>query len=108
MKLVVKTTGQFQVYSVAPEQFVKAGRPTVVRPSAFIQSNIGAGRLVVLGQVTDAATDLELQAMIKENGADLAVASFLSMHAIDPDAPQPEPEPQPAAKKRPGRPRKAS
>lgn len=93
MKLVVETTGPFQVYNPAPEQFANAHRPSVVTPSTFMDIALGAGKLKILGQVSDIATDAELVDYITESGGDteLAVAAFLEAFE-DPEAPKPETE----------------
>jgi hypothetical protein len=77
MKLIVETTGGFQVYNPgAFEQFARADRPCVVQQTQFINTHIGNGRLNVLHQVADTATDEELV----ENLPDLS--KFVAKHKL--------------------------
>lgn len=88
MKLIVETTGAFQLHSTAPENFVRAGRPCVVRPSAFIDQHMAGQRARLLGQVNDEATDAELTHYLAEaqGDKDLAIQSFIASFPVDPQA----------------------
>jgi hypothetical protein len=93
MKLLVETTGPFQIYYPIPEQFARADRPCVITQSNPMSVAIAEGKLKLLGTVNDEATDEEFLAFLKDSkGKDLAVASFLSKFSDD------EPEPKPARK----------
>jgi hypothetical protein len=96
MKLVVATTGPFQIYGAGEEQWVRPQRPCVVRSFTLVDQAVARGRVKVLGQVNDAGTDKELAAMVKQDGADLAVAAFLAMYPVEAAA-APEPAPAPEA-----------
>lgn len=62
MKLLVETTGAFQLYMPGPEQFARSDRPSVVRQSTFFDFHTGKGALTILGQVNDDATDEDFAA----------------------------------------------
>ena len=95
MKLLVETTGPFQIYYPVPEQFARADRPCVVTQSSAMSVGIASGKLKLLGTVNDEATDEEFLAFLKDSkGKDLAVASFLSKFSDE----EPEPEAKPARK----------
>lgn len=78
MKLLVETTGPFQIYYPVPEQFARADRPCVVTQSSPMSVGIANGKLRLLGTVNDDATDEEFLAYLKDaKDKELAVAAFL-------------------------------
>jgi hypothetical protein len=88
MKLIVETTGDFQIRSAMDEQYARHDRPSVVRKSSFINQHAIAGRLVTLGQVNDEATDEELVKYLESAKGDreLALASFIEAFPVNPAA----------------------
>lgn len=88
MKLVLETTGDFQIYGMAPEQFAHHDRPSVVTQSSLMQQRLAAGQLRLLGSVNDSATDEDLVKTIDGAGGDheLAVASFLEEFPLEGEA----------------------
>lgn len=104
MKQIVETTGDFELYVPAPEQHCLSDRPSVVVTSNFISQHAAAGRLRLIAQVNDDATDLEFAKYVKESKGDieLAVASFVSAFPVLAEgevAPAPKPPKAPRAAK---------
>jgi hypothetical protein len=82
MKLLVETTGEFQLCGPGPEQFARYNRPSVVTPSTFFDTHTAKGVVKVLGQLSDDASD-------EEFAAKPDVKAYLASHAwVDPDAKQ--------------------
>ena len=100
MKLLVETTGPFMVYLPAVEQIVEADRPGVVTPSAFMNIASTDGRLRVLHQLADTASDAEFLETLQDSKGDkkLAVEAYASMHPYDDVAATPKPKTQPQGK----------
>lgn len=96
MKLIVETTGEFQLYLPGVELHAHAHRPSVVQSCWFFEQHIGAGRLRVLGQVNDDASDDELVKYLAEAEGDqpLAIDSFISTFPFEKE-PESEPKPKP-------------
>lgn len=90
MKLLVETTGPFLVYTALPEQSVEADRPGVVTPTSFINRAMADGRLTMLAQLADTATDADfLETWVSADGdRTLAVESYISQHPYDDAAKQ--------------------
>lgn len=88
MKQIVQTTGDFQLYLPYPEHYAHAHRPSVVATSTFFEQHAAAGRIQVLGQVSDEATDEELVKYLEESKGDveLAVASFIAAFSLPVEA----------------------
>jgi hypothetical protein len=84
VKLLVEPTGEFQLHQPGDELFARHNRPSVVRNAFFIQQHIAAGRLKVINQVADSATDVELVEYLKDaKDESLAVAAFVAAHPAD-------------------------
>lgn len=99
MKLLVETSGKFQLFVPGDGQFAHANRPSVVVPSHFFDQHVARGRLKLLHQLKDEATDAEFFAHLKESkgNVELAVAAFLSTYSLD-AVPAPASEPTQDAK----------
>lgn len=80
MKLVVETTGMFQLMGYSREHFIGAFRPHVVPPSAGTETHIAAGRVKLLGKVADTATDAELAEWLKADGT---VEDFIAANSAE-------------------------
>ena len=80
MKLLVGTTGDFQIICEDSGQRIRFQGYTVVDPTNFISSRVANGQLKLIHQIGDAADDAEWLIYAKESGTDteLAVASFVS------------------------------
>jgi hypothetical protein len=94
-KSIYETAGQFQLVGPKRGEIVPASRPAVLESSHFTQQFVGTGRLKVLAQVNDEATDAEFAKYWAESEGDkeLAVASFVAAFAVegtDPPAPPPK------------------
>jgi hypothetical protein len=78
MKLLVETTGDFQIYSGAPEQWARYNRPSVVKNTNFIQIQIANKNLTILHELPEEASDDDFaKALIACKGDKaLAVASY--------------------------------
>lgn len=90
MQNVVKTTGDFSLRDTTHRQVVeiKMMRPTVVKPTSFVQERIATGALVVLGVVDDEATQEELLNYIRDSeDEELAVAAFLAAFTLEKSKP---------------------
>jgi len=98
MKLLVSTSGPFQLCGPGLEQWARHNRASVVRPSNFINVATSKGQLKVLGQLSDEATDEGFVAtLVKGNDHAAAAAAYAKAFAwVDPAAPKVEPEPEPA------------
>jgi hypothetical protein len=85
MKLLVQTTGQFQLQDDVSRQLIRASGYTLVVKTSFVEWRTACGQLKIVAQVGDAATDDEWSAYVKECKGDLtlAVASFKSAFPID-------------------------
>lgn len=93
MKVICKTTGSFMLVDYSNGgQTVKAGGAHVVTMTPFINSRAMIGQLQFMGEVTDEATDEELQAFIKDSDGDLdlAVSSFLGAYGLTAAEPTPK------------------
>ena len=98
MKLLVSTTGSFQLMNSAQEELVRPDGLTVVQKSMFWSEFISLGSVEVHGQVNDEATDAEWLETLRESDGeqDLALASFLDRFPVDAQSAQrPEPKPVP-------------
>lgn len=99
MRMIVETTGDFQLVDAETGFLVRFDRPSVPPVTSFIQAMAGS-KLRILGNVSDEATDEEFEVYLKESGGDvkLAMASFISAFP-DPDTKAVEPEPEVKPKK---------
>jgi len=83
MKLLVETTGSFQLLvSNDPDGLVHFNRPSVVFQNHFLQSRVAAGQASVLGSLTDEATDEEFGKAWEAN-PDKAVETFLAKYTTE-------------------------
>lgn len=92
MKLIVETTGNFQVYA-SSDNHARYDRPSVVKAGGLMEQRIGNGQLKVLAQVNDDATDEGLVDALKsaKGDDDLAVQSFASEFPLE-GTPKPAPK----------------
>lgn len=96
MKILVSTTGSFQLMNSAQEELVRSEGLTVVTKSRYWSEYISLGSVEVHGQVNDEATDAEWLETLRESDGnqDLALASFLDRYPVDTaSARRPEPPP---------------
>lgn len=98
MKLLVYTTGSFQLMNSAQEELVRAEGLTVVHKSQFWAEHIASGQVLVEAQVNDEASDAEWLETLRESDGkqELALASFLDrfpVTAASARAPEPPPKP---------------
>ena len=80
MKLIIETTGNFQLM-LPKDELAHYDRPSVVSPSGFLDSRISVGQVKVLaGNLPDMANDSDFVAYYKDSGrdADLAVSAYVS------------------------------
>lgn len=80
-KLLVETTGDFQLvdYSRQVHNLIPAHRPAVVDATVFVQNNVANGRLKVLGEVAEKATDADFEDTLKNSkNVNMAVDAFKS------------------------------
>lgn len=97
MKLLVETTGSFQLHGPGPEQFARHNRPSVVRPSFFISRATAKGEAIVLGQLTDEASDEGFLAAYGDGKTSVAVVkAYVAEFALEPAV---KAKPEPAAAK---------
>jgi hypothetical protein len=87
-KLVVETTGQFQLIGLRRSEFIRAHRPSVVPDTGFVDPHVVGKRVTLLGRVEDTATDEALEKHLKSGGK---VEAFVEAHS-KPKVPESEPE----------------
>lgn len=82
MKNLVETTGDFMLVDRQQGLEIQSYRPAVAERTQFVDIHLGSGRLRVLSQLRDEATDEEFQRYVEESGGDVALAvdSFLSVY----------------------------
>lgn len=114
MKILAQTKGEFLLFDTATSQEIPHNRPAVVDRSHFFDARIAIGQIQVLHpELKDSATDEEFKKYLKESDGDidLAVESFLSAFAVQPEPknpppppqiPDPNPDPDPKPKRRKG------
>lgn len=79
MKLLVETTGDFMLVDYGQGVDIESHRPSVVVSTSFVQSNIALGRLKVLGEVTDKATNADLlETIAGSKNLSVATEAFLA------------------------------
>jgi len=98
MKILVSTTGSFQLMNSAQEELVRSEGITVVGKSQFWGEHISEGRVEVHGQVNDEASDAEWLETVRESDGDqeLALASFIERFPVTVESAR-RPEPAPVA-----------
>ena len=82
MKILVETTGEFQLVDPFTLELMPFDRPAVVTSTSFVETRAAKGEVVVLSQLTEEATDEEFAAYWRE-ASDIAVESFKSKHALE-------------------------
>lgn len=98
MKLLVETTGAFQVLNPDTYERIRHEGLTVVTKSQFIHERASIGQLRVKGQVNDEASDDEWLETLRESDGDeeLALASFLDRYPADAGRPAEKQIPAPS------------
>lgn len=99
MRLLVQTTGNFQLLHAEQEELVRYEGLTVIEKTQWAGSHVGTGQLLIEGQVNDEATDAEWLETVREcdGDQDLAKASFLERFPVD-EASARKPEPPASTK----------
>lgn len=102
MKILVSTTGSFQLVHSEQHELVRAHGDTVIEKSQWAQGRVSIGQLLVSAQLNDEASDAEwLKTLAESDGdRDLALASFLDRYPADAESarrPEPPPLPQTSA-----------
>lgn len=89
MKLIVETTGEFQIYS-GPDNWARHDRPSVVSPNGLMDSRVANKDLRILAQVNDDATDEGLVEALEgaKGDAELAVQAFASEFPLEKAEPE--------------------
>lgn len=98
MKVLVETTGNFQLVHSELHELVRARGLTVIEKSQWAHGRIAVGQLLTKGEANDEATDAEWLETLDEVDGDeqLALASFLDRFPVDAEsARKPEPAPKP-------------
>lgn len=75
MKLLVQTKGNYALHDLIGRQTVQAYRPCVVTNNAFIEAH-RAGKLEILEELADEATDATLAAARNEEELKAAIADL--------------------------------
>ena len=84
MKLLVETTGPFQLLDDETRQLIRSVGQTVVQKTGFVERFAMLGHLKLVAQLAEEATDTEWKKTIAECKDDLtlAVESFKSMFPL--------------------------
>jgi hypothetical protein len=80
-KIIVKTTGDFELSDIQAGQYVTNMRPHLVNASNFINQRIALGQLTVIGNSIDTnKSDADFEVALKDWDGDveLALANMLS------------------------------
>jgi len=85
MKLLLETTGGFQLQDDTSRVLIRAVGLTVADKTSFVEWRAACGQIRIKAQLGDLATDEEWLAYLKASDGDetLAVASFLSAYPLD-------------------------
>lgn len=100
MKMLVETSGQFQLQDMNVNPLISAHRPTVVENTNFVQHRVALDQIKILGKLKDEATNEDFMGYMKDSeDVALAVASFMSAFGLEefPDEPvnvDPDPNPE--------------
>lgn len=102
MKILVSTTGAFQLVHSEQHELVRAHGDTVIEKSQWAQEKVSIGQLLVSAQLNDEASDAEWLKTLEESDGDrnLALASFLDRFPVDAESArrtEPAPKPQTTA-----------
>lgn len=98
MKLLVETTGDFQLVHSELHEQVRAQGFSVIHSSQWANSRVSIGQLLTKAQLNDEATDAEWLETLQESDYDveLALASFVDRFPADrASATKAEPPPKP-------------
>ncbi len=103
MKILVETTGNFQLVHSELHELVRATGFSVIHSSQWANGRVGIGQLLVKAQLNDEASDEEWLETVRESrdkdgklNLELAVASFIDRYPADAEsANKPEPAPKP-------------
>jgi len=97
MKILVETTGDFQLVHSELHELVRAQGYSVIEKSQWANARVGIGQLLVKAQLNDEATDEEWLETVRETDGDmeLAVASFTDRFPADAESAK---RPEPASK----------
>lgn len=109
MKTIVKANGMLNLLEPVTGEFISESRAHCVTWTPFLEARTGAGQLTVLASnLSNDATDAELEAVLQESDEELAVAFMVSTYPyVEPEqvpmdignpVVQPEPEPEPKKK----------
>ena len=80
MKILVETTGEFQLVDPFTAELIPSHRPGVVTATQFVEGRCARGEVKVLAQLQDNATDEEFVNYWKES-PEIAVDAFKSEFA---------------------------
>ena len=98
MKILVETTGAFQLVHTELNEHVRSHGKTIIEKSQWAQEKVSIGQLLVTLQLSDEATDAEWLDTLRDSDGDeaLALASFEDRYPVDAaSARRPEPAPLP-------------
>ncbi len=96
MKILVETTGAFQLLHPELHEHVRRHGKTLIEKSQWAHEKTSIGQLRVVAQLNDEASDAEWLDTVKDSDGDeeLALASFQDRFPVDAESAQrPEPEP---------------
>lgn len=84
MKMLVETSGQFQLQDMNVNPLISAHRPTVVENTNFVQHRVALDQIKILGKLKDEATNEDFMGYMKDSeDVALAVASFMSKFGLE-------------------------
>jgi len=106
LKILVETTGEFQLVDPFTLELMPFDRPAVVTSTSFVETRAAKGEVVVLSQLTEEATDEEFAAYWRE-ASDIAVESFKSKYAPEAVTKKVEKAEEPKAEEPKGKGKKA-
>ena len=66
MKILVETTGAFQLVHTELNEHVRSHGKTIIEKSQWAQEKVSIGQLLVVAQLSDDATDAEIRAAYSE------------------------------------------
>lgn len=105
MKILVATTGNFQLLDPEAGQLIRHEGYTLVSTSNFVKLHQTLEHIELIGQTNDDATDEEWLKYVAESDGDLELATPAFLSSFEYKAPvkegEPAPEPTETAKKGP-------